>query len=324
MTTRSSSHRLAGAAVLVVALALAGTAGAEPNAADVETARGLYVEGLELRDAGRLEVSLARFKAAHALAATPITSLELGRAHALLAQLVEAREVLLSVERMPPNATESPKAANARLEARKMADLLRERIPAIRIVFNPAPQAPPQVTIDGTPIPPEALATPRKVNPGNHVVVADSNGSHATASVLLVEREVRTVALSFEPPGSSANQATSPTRSDTTRPPEPDRAGPTPWFYVGLGTAGVGIVVGTITGALALSKASTLESECTGSACPRSAESDLNSSRTMGTVSTIAFGVAGAGLVIVAVAWLTRPSAGTQVRTTPNLLRWSW
>ena len=99
-------------AIVTATLAIAASAGAEPNAADLDTARGLYVEGLELRDAGKLEMSLARFKAAHALAATPITSLELGRAHTLLAELVEAREVLLSVERMPVQSGESPKAAS--------------------------------------------------------------------------------------------------------------------------------------------------------------------------------------------------------------------
>jgi hypothetical protein len=331
MTTRFS--RALSAGIMMIALAVARDAAADPTAADVETARGLYVEGLELRDSGKLEMSLGRFKAAHALAATPITSLELGRAHALLGELVEAREVLSSIERLPVQPSESAKAANARVEARAMTEQLRDRIPAMRIVFSPEPPAPPHVTIDGVVIPPEALANPRKVNPGSHTIVAESNGARATSTVLLIERELRMVTLSLR--GATAavvkpvTTAPDPSRvtpdpSRESPPPSTTMSGPTGWFYVGLGAAGVGIIVGSITGAIALSKASTLESECTGSACPRTAADDLTTSRTMGVVSTVAFGIAAFGGAVAIVTWLTRPSSTTAVRTSPNALRWSW
>lgn len=318
MTIRFSSALSAG--ILMVALAISRDALAEPTAADVETARGLYVEGLELRDGGKLEMSLGRFKAAHALAATPITSLELGRAHALLGELVEAREVLLSIERLPVQPGESAKAANARVEARAMAEQLRDRIPGLRIVFSPEPPSPPHVTIDGIVIPAEALANPRKVNPGSHTIVAEANGARATSTVLLIERELRMVTLVLR--GSTMPETPRETPPPSTTPST--TTSPTGWFYVGLGAAGVGIVVGSITGAIALSKASTLETECTGSACPRTAADDLTTSRTMGVVSTVAFGVAAFGGALAIVTYLTRPSSTTAVRTSPNALRWSW
>jgi hypothetical protein len=330
MTIRFS--RAIAAAIMVLALATSHDAAADPTAADVETARGLYVEGLELRDGGKLEMSLGRFKAAHALAATPITSLELGRAHALLGELVEAREMLLSIERLPVQPSESPKAGNARVEARAMAEQLRDRIPALRIVFSPEPPSAPHVTIDGVVIPPEALANPRKVNPGSHTIVAEANGAHATSTLLLIERELRMVTLALRgapAPATVAARPVVPTNPDAPREaprdaPSSQAAGPTGWFYVGLGAAGVGVVVGSITGAIALSKASALQTECTGAQCPRSAADDLTTSRTMGVVSTIAFGVAIAGGAIALVTWLSRPSSTTPVRTTPNALRWTW
>ena len=319
MTTRFS-RRLAAS---VVGLALTTSRGAlaepnaEPSATDVETARGLYVEGLQLRDAGRLDVSLARFTAAYALAPTPITSLELGRAHAMLTELVEARDVLVSVARMPVRASESPKAANARLEAHALAEQIRERLPSLRIVFTREPMTTPRVTLDGTPIPTEAIPIPRLVNPGQHTVVAETaDGARATATALVVEREARVVVLTLTTLGGS-----------TPRPrpaAAPESPGLTPWFYVGLGTAGVGFLTGTVTGVIALSKAGSLESQCTGSRCPRSAEGDLSGSRTLGTVSTIAFAIAGAGAVLALVSWLGRTSAGTPVLATPSALRWSW
>jgi hypothetical protein len=320
MTIRFSSAFSAG--IVIVALALSRDALAEPTAADVETARGLYVEGLELRDGGKLEMSLGRFRAAHALATTPITSLELGRAHALLGELVEAREVLLSIECLPVQPGESAKAANARVEARAMAEQLRDRIPGLRIVFSPEPPSPPHVTIDGIVIPAEALANPRKVNPGSHTIVAESSGARATSTVLLIERELRMVTLALRP--STIPETPRETPPPSTTPSTTTTTSPTGWFYVGLGAAGVGIVVGSITGAIALSKASTLETECTGSACPRTAADDLTTSRTMGVVSTVAFGVAAFGGALAIVTYLARPTSTTAVRTSPNALRWSW
>ncbi|HSO33495.1 MAG TPA: hypothetical protein VLT33_13270 [Labilithrix sp.] len=317
MTTGFS--RQLGASLLLLGLAVPLPARAEPNAADIETARGLYVEGLQLRDAGRLDVSLARFKAAHSLAATPITSLELGRAYALVADLVAARDVLQSVERMPVLATESTKAASARLEARALAEQIRERMPALRIAFSREPASPPHVTIDGQPIVPESLGTPRKVNPGSHVVIAETtDGARANASVVLAEREVRTLTLTLGPGGHP--EVPPETKGDA----KGERGPLTPWFYVGLGTAGVGVLTGTITGIVALAKADSLESQCTGTQCPRYAEGDLSTSRTMGTVSTIAVVVAGAGVAVALVSWFTRPAAATPVRAAPNALRWSW
>lgn len=311
MTTRS--NRLVFPLVLCLSL-VAHTASADPSAADVETARALYVEGLELRDKGDLDTSLSRFKAAHALAATPITSLELGRAHVLLGQLVEARDVLLLVERLPPSASESTKAQHARGEARTLAEQLRTRIPSLTITFEKKPARPPRVAIDGSTIPPEALGVPRKVNPGKHVVLAEAGSVRTAVDVLLVEGETKNLVLKLDvPPGDDTPPPLPPPGTDT---------GMGTWFYVGLAAAGMGVVAGSITGAVALSKASSLDKECSGTLCPRSAQSDLDTSRAMGTISTISFVIAGAGVAVAIVSWLSKPAA--PVRTAPHALRFSW
>jgi hypothetical protein len=320
MTTRSS--RLAAIACLVFAVVTTTAfcaAAAEPTLADVETARAMYVEGLELRDRNRLADSLARFRAAYALAATPITGLELGRALMLVGQLLEAREVLLAVERMPPKPEESAKAANARTEARTLAEQIKARIPSVHVSFDPKPDGEPKVTIDGVLVPTEALGAARRLNPGKHVVVAELDGERATAEVDLGESEARPVTLSL---GAS-------------KPPHPPRpiGGPTPkpvhvtkrddtprevWFYGGLTFAGLGVAIGTVTGILAFSSASNLGAQCTGSHCARSAQGDIDTSRSMGTVSTVAFIVAGVGAAAALIELLTRPT----VR--PNAAALSW
>ncbi|MGA2451387.1 MAG: hypothetical protein ABTD50_22245 [Polyangiaceae bacterium] len=54
----------------------------EPHsAADIAQGREFFGEGLALRDKGDIAGALEKFKAAHALAGTPISGLELGRAY---------------------------------------------------------------------------------------------------------------------------------------------------------------------------------------------------------------------------------------------------
>jgi hypothetical protein len=58
------------------------------------------------------------------------------------------------------------------------------------------------------------------------------------------------------------------------------------------------VVVGGITGGIALSKASAVTSACEGIHCPTTIDGDLHSGRTLGDISTVAFVVAGLGAAI--------------------------
>src|SRR5690242_13340717 len=116
-------HRCVAIALLAVsslgpALAsVASVASAEPTAADLESARDLFKEGQALRAKGDLEGALTKFKAADALAGTPITGVELGKTLLQMGKLVEAREGFLSVGRIPTKPNESPQTKKARAEA---------------------------------------------------------------------------------------------------------------------------------------------------------------------------------------------------------------
>jgi hypothetical protein len=71
--------------------------------------------------------------------------------------------------------------------------------------------------------------------------------------------------------------------------------------WIGGGVAAAGAVVGAVTGLMAMSKAQSVQSACSGLECPRSIDSDLSSGRTLADVSTVAFAVGGAGLVTMVV-----------------------
>lgn len=285
-------------ALAIVALVTTSTAAPlaraqEPTAADAETALQLYKEGKERREHGDLPAALEKLRAAHALVETPITALELGRTYAMMGKLVEAREILLTVARLPVRKNESKKAAEARAESEKLAAELKPRLSTITVRVKGDKKQTPKISVDGVLVPPEAASVPRVVNPGTHVVVLDVDGRTNEGRVTVREGESREIEV--EAPSGQASDKPQP---PTDHPDRPEGSGRSPLVYAGFGTAVVGLAVGTVTGILTLSKASSLDDTCRGDRCPPSAKSDLDSASTMGTISTVAFVVAGAGLAV--------------------------
>lgn len=282
-------------------------AGAQPSAADLESARELFKEGRELRQSGDLQHALERFKAAHAYGQTPVTALELGRTHIQLGELVEGREVLLSVARMKVQPDETDKSAAARAEAADLADEAKKRIPTLSMkITGVAPDAAPQVTVDGIAVPVVGLVAIRKANPGKHTVVARLGTREQTRAVDLQEGKTEELALDLasatgagEPGGSRADDAAPPSKSIS----------PVTWLGLGVGVIGVG--VGSVFGIVALGKASNVKDACEGSHCPPSSKDDVDAGRSAATISTVGFIVGGAGIITAAIGYfvLSKPSS---------------
>ncbi len=115
--------------------------------------------------------------------------------------------------------------------------------------------------------------------------------------------------------------------SDAAPVPTGRSAASTALLIGGFGVAGVSVVLGSITGALSLSKTSSIKasSACDGSVCNPSEDADLNSAKTMATVSTVSFVVAGVGAVVGIVGLFTggssapapKPDQGARLRVEP-------
>ena len=242
------------------------------SASDIAQARELYNQGKDLRNRGDNVGALEKLKAAHAIAGTPLTGLELGRTLALLGRLVEAQEAFLSVARIPVRPEETAQSAAARRDSERLAGEMRTRIPSLTINVSGVPVDTVAVTVDGAAVPTQALAAPRFVDPGAHVVSARSTtGGTAETRVDLKEGESRTVELTIvfkgaapaPPPGASPSTLWSPPAPIAT--PSHSSGGMSTLRVLGLVSGGVGVVgigLGSVFGVMAGSASSSQQSAC--------------------------------------------------------------
>jgi hypothetical protein len=305
--------RLATIALLAsFALFDAGSArAAEPSAADLETARDLYGQGKQLREKGDYAGAVAKFRQAFQLAATPILGLEICRTEEKLSRLVEAREACLLAARLPTKANESDNTKQARGEAATFAEALKGRIPAIVVTLQGVPAgADPTVTIDDESVPAATLGAPRKVDPGTHHIVAKvGNGPPSSIDVTVKEGETKPASLTVVPGAATTTDAATTTAatSDTASAADTAKTHHPTWTWIGFGVAGAGVLVGGITGFVALSKSHDLKDQCAPNGDCVSSESHdtYDASKRFGTISTIAFIVGGVGAVVGVAGLLT-------------------
>jgi hypothetical protein len=291
----------AGLVLLLAGVVVPRAARAEPTASEKETARAMMDEGHARRDAGDHKGALAQFQGADALMHVPTTGIEVGREQIALGQLVEARDTLERVTRIPVTAGEPDAFRAARKAADTLDQQLPQRIPSLQItVAGGPPRAGVTIKVDGAEIPVAALISPFKVDPGHHVVVAAGSDGEARQDVDVAEGQTLTVALarSSSPPAAPLD---APVTSTPRNHDDEARSGSSavPWLrWGGVGLLGAGAIVGGITGAMSLSSASTASKGCVNDRCPPPTWGNIDSARTTGAISTAAFIVAGAGAVL--------------------------
>jgi len=311
------------------------------SAGDIAQARELFNQGMNQRDKGDALGALEKLKAAHALVETPITGLELGRTYVAVGKLVEARETLLSVGRIPVQAAETARSAAARKESAALADQLRPRIPSLTVKITGVPPELVAVTIDGAAVPSAALVAPRLVNPGSHKIVATStSGGTADTTVDLKEGESRDVELKIvltaatppppPIPPPPPPQVTSPdqhqdTSTVSSRSPTLRIIG-----YASFGLAAVGVGLGSYFAVSSHQKESDSSALCPGGTCSATSPAQLASLRsqvnsldgqatTNGQLALTSFIVGGAAiaagvtLVVLGARGAAEPTTGAQV-----------
>ncbi len=290
------------------------------TATDRETARLLMDRGDEQLERGDLETALASYRGAHELMHVPTTGIELARCLEKTGRLVEARDAAIEVLRMPAAAEEPHAFKVARAAAQQFASKLVDQIPLLRIEITP-PQAAQRgsLSIDGNRVPVAAVGLPYSLNPGQHSILLSAPGFQAFGQNINLDRsERRSLVVELKPLPPEAPPPRKPTPkldvpplsrlSNTETPPS------VPWpVWLGIGAGGVGLLVGSVAGAISLDRAKDAKSACAANRCPPEAKSDRDAALAAANVSNLGFvlGAVGAS-VSIASWWLSRPTQAHQ------------
>lgn len=283
----------------------------QPQAENIAAARALGTQGIALADAGDCNGAIEKLSRAEALYHAPSILGRLGECQVKVGQIVAGTENLNRVvrEQLAPTAPKAFKDAQERAKGVLAAAL--PKIARLTVKVDP-PDAKPQVTVGGAPVPAALLGVERPTDPGAQEVVVTAPGYLAQrTNITLAEGGAQELAIKLEKdPAAAAAPTTIPPPPVVAPPPVTapgsETAAPAPakksntLAYVALGVGGVGLVVGGITGAMALGKKGDLKS-CVDTRCPSKDQDALDSAKSMATISTVGFGVGvvGVGLGVV-------------------------
>lgn len=327
-------QRASTAIALTLALATPAWA-AEPDAPTRAAARKLATDGVAALQQGDAELGSQKLEKAFELLQAPSIALWSARALVKRGRLVEASERYLQAGRLPSSeGNEQAVQMQAQKDAARELAELNPRIPKLVVAVDGASPDEVTVSLDGKSVPSALLGEEQFANPGAHQVTGVRGAEHTDEAVTLVEAQSARVVLHFHQPAAGA-LAPSPAPTQTTPPSNPPKASGAvssagtaepgashTLAFVALGVGAAGLLTGGITGIVALGKHSDLNDNpaCHDGTCFDSVQGDVDSFRTMRTVSSIGFIAGGVFVATGLVLLLTSgPSQKKGEREAPQL-----
>lgn len=289
----------------------------DQQAENIAAARTLGIQGVQLAEAGKCNEAIEKLARAEALYHAPTILGRLGECQVNVGQIVLGSENLNKVvrEQLAPNAPKAFHDAQAR--AKKALEAALPRISHLTVEIEPT-DVDATVTVGGATVPKALIGAERPTDPGSHEVVATAQGYlPAKTNVSLSEGSRHSIKLRLEPdPNAVAAQPAEPALAPPPAPvTPPPPATPPPaaessktLSYVLLGVGVGGIVVGSITGLMAIQKKGDLD--CPDNECRGTNIDKLDSANTMALVSTIGFGVGIASAALGTIFLFTGKSDG--------------
>jgi tetratricopeptide (TPR) repeat protein len=297
--------------VAVIATAIPAAANDE-NSAVRGAARLLAEQGDEKLHAGRFEEALQLFRMAEELFHAPTLVLAMAQAERKLGRWADARKHYKEV--IADDLGPKPQQAfvTAKAIAREELAALEPKIPRLIIEVAARPETI-EVRLDGKALPVEALDGPLYVDVGKHEVMLIAGDVVRVAHLEIEAEEEERLRFDMSPDRGEQGLARN----------EPQGL---PWYWpVGafaLGTAG--LVVGAVTGALALDDAEALRATCLqgNQGCDPAARSLESSANDLATISTVGFVVGGVGvatgIALLIVDRMDEPENAVSLRVGPT------
>jgi hypothetical protein len=303
----------------LLALAPAPVAAQNADEATRTAARALGTAGVEAYQANDFATATDKLEKAYALLHAPSLALWSGRALVKVGKWVEAAERFLEATSLQVPAGDYAVQKQAQSDAAAELAALRPRIPTLVVEVQGAALADCAFTVDGQAVAAALLAEGRLVNPGGHVIEARHGSEQTRAEVTVAEGERKTVRLEFVRPVAVAAAPVAvaePAPAPSAPPPKVETnqaSAQRTWGFVALGAGGVGLVVGGISGLVALGKKGDLDDNpnCHAGACAPSEKSAVDSYNSLRTVSTVGLFAGGGLAALGAVLLVTAPSGAS-------------
>lgn len=270
--------------------------------ADRDAAREKAAAGLDHFEAKRWAEAYAAFEEADRLFHAPTLTLAMAQCQEAMGRLIAARALYRKVfdEPLSPGAPEQFK--NARATAQDALDALAKRIPKLTVTVTGPDAERARVRIDGAEVSARALAAGRELDPGDHVVTAETEGASARLAVALPEGAATRAELALKPPS----------------PAQPAKARPGSLLPAGIafGVGAAGLAAGAATGIAALSIGDDIRSRCRTIGGERHClAADIparDAASALATASTVGLVAGGAAALTGVVLAIVRPGGGSR------------
>lgn len=289
--------------VLAVGLLWTGVAAAAPQVPTDPVAKDELKQGYELAQANKCAEAIPHLQESLKRDPRAITLINLADCEEKVGKLADAT-VHWGDARSRASASGEK---DIQEEATTRAAALDAKLPHLTLTLSK--NAPTDATVerDGVVLGAVSLGVALPVDPGAHVITVHAPGhDDMVKNITMAEGDKQTLDLSVGPVSSAK-----PTPNDAgSSAPEAGKKKMSLLVPVGFGVGAAGIIVGTITGIMTLGKGSDASDHCKNSVCDsKSAYDSVQSGKTLGAVSTVAFIVGAAGVGVGVVGLLTAKTA---------------